>query len=108
MSPGAPHPCPLPRGEGVQGSFPAMPKEVSWACTRENASRKGALGPAGEGDPRRPHAGEEREGAMRQRMGIWLVVAMVVLAVTGLAGPALAQKAVKIGVLTPLSPPGDA
>src|SRR5215831_16924973 len=42
---------------------------------------------------------------MRQRMGIWLVV---VLAVIGLAGPALAQKAVKIGVLTPLSPPGDA
>jgi len=31
-----------------------------------------------------------------------------VLAVIGLAGPALAQKAVKIGVLTPLSPPGDA
>src|SRR5215471_9665883 len=42
---------------------------------------------------------------MRQRMGIWLVV---VLAVVGLAGPVLAQKAVKIGVLTPLSPPGDA
>jgi len=31
-----------------------------------------------------------------------------VLAVIGLAGPALAQKAVKIGALTPLSPPGDA
>ena len=35
------------------------------------------------------------------------VIAIVLLA-TGLAGPALAQKAVKIGVLTPLSPPGDA
>src|SRR2546426_10571149 len=28
--------------------------------------------------------------------------------VGGLAAPALAQKSVKIGVLTPLSPPGDA
>src|SRR5437870_9100274 len=45
---------------------------------------------------------------MRMRMGIWLVVVVVVLLVTGLAGPALAQKPVKIGVLTPLSPPGDA
>src|SRR2546428_13999415 len=30
------------------------------------------------------------------------------LLVTSLAAPALAQKSVKIGVLTPLSPPGDA
>jgi branched-chain amino acid transport system substrate-binding protein len=42
---------------------------------------------------------------MLKRLGIWFVV---VLAVAGLAGPALAQKSVKIGVLTPLSPPGDA
>ena len=42
---------------------------------------------------------------MLKRLGMWLVV---VLVVAGLAGPALAQKPVKIGVLTPLSPPGDA
>src|SRR5262249_61060990 len=35
------------------------------------------------------------------------VIAVALLA-TGLAGSALAQKTVKIGVLTPLSPPGDA
>jgi len=42
---------------------------------------------------------------MLKRLGMWLVV---VLVVAGFAGPALAQKPVKIGVLTPLSPPGDA
>src|SRR2546430_14697846 len=42
---------------------------------------------------------------MLKRLGVWFVV---VLVVAGLAGPALAQKPVKIGVLTPLSPPGDA
>src|SRR5438093_391254 len=42
---------------------------------------------------------------MLKRLGMWFVV---VLVVAGLAGSALAQKAVKIGVLTPLSPPGDA
>jgi len=42
---------------------------------------------------------------MLKRLGTWLGV---VLVVAGLAGPALAQKPVKIGVLTPLSPPGDA
>src|SRR5262244_4459208 len=42
---------------------------------------------------------------MLKWLGRWFVV---VLAVVGLAGPALAQKSVKIGVLTPLSPPGDA
>jgi branched-chain amino acid transport system substrate-binding protein len=42
---------------------------------------------------------------MLKRLGMWLVV---VLVVAGFAGPALAQKLVKIGVLTPLSPPGDA
>src|SRR5678810_1262443 len=42
---------------------------------------------------------------MLKRLWMWFVV---VLAVAGLAGPALAQKSVKIGVLTPLSPPGDA
>jgi branched-chain amino acid transport system substrate-binding protein len=42
---------------------------------------------------------------MLKRLWTWLVV---VLVVAGLAGPALAQKPVKIGVLTPLSPPGDA
>lgn len=36
-----------------------------------------------------------------------LLIAFTVL-VAGLAAPALAQKPVKIGVLTPLSPPGDA
>ncbi len=35
-----------------------------------------------------------------------LVIAGILVA--GFAGPALAQKSVKIGVLTPLSPPGDA
>src|SRR6266581_9499207 len=42
---------------------------------------------------------------MLKRLGMWFVV---VLVVAGLAGPSLAQKSVKIGVLTPLSPPGDA
>src|SRR5919204_5945176 len=42
---------------------------------------------------------------MRKRLGMWFVV---VLVVAGLAAPALAQRAVRIGVLTPLSPPGDA
>src|SRR6266508_3530989 len=42
---------------------------------------------------------------MLKRLGMWLVV---VLVVAGFAGPALAQKPVKIGVLTPLSQPGDA
>src|SRR5437764_8368984 len=42
---------------------------------------------------------------MLKRLGMWFVV---ILVVAGLAGPALAQKTVKIGVLTPLSPPGDA
>lgn len=42
---------------------------------------------------------------MMKRMGMIL---LVVLTVTGLALPAAAQKPVKIGVLTPLSPPGDA
>jgi len=42
---------------------------------------------------------------MLKRLEMWFVV---VLTVAGLAGPVLAQKAVKIGVLTPLSPPGDA
>jgi branched-chain amino acid transport system substrate-binding protein len=42
---------------------------------------------------------------MLRRVGIGLLAALVVL---GLAAPVLAQKPVKIGVLTPLSPPGDA
>src|SRR5947208_766394 len=36
------------------------------------------------------------------------IALLTTLLVAGLAGPALAQKPVKIGVLTPLSPPGDA
>src|SRR5215470_18268133 len=35
-------------------------------------------------------------------------LAIVALAAAGLTGPAWAQKPIKIGVLTPLSPPGDA
>src|SRR4029450_1592244 len=42
---------------------------------------------------------------MLKPLGMWFVV---VLVMAELAGPALAQKSVKIGVLTPLSPPGDA
>lgn len=42
---------------------------------------------------------------MKGRLGIFLLVALLV---AGLSTPALAQKPVKIGVLTPLSPPGDA
>ncbi len=47
---------------------------------------------------------------MNKRFTLSLLVTLVSAAalVTGLATPALAQKAVKIGVLTPLSPPGDA
>ena len=37
---------------------------------------------------------------MLKQLGMWFVV---VLAVAGLAGPALAQKSVKIGVLAPLA-----
>ena len=35
-------------------------------------------------------------------------IVIVALAAAGLAAPAQAQKPIKIGVLTPLSPPGDA
>lgn len=42
---------------------------------------------------------------MVRRAGMVMLAALVV---AGLAAPALAQKPVKIGVLTPLSPPGDA
>jgi branched-chain amino acid transport system substrate-binding protein len=42
---------------------------------------------------------------MLKRRGRWLVL---VLLVAGLSVPALAQTPVKMGVLTPLSPPGDA
>ena len=42
---------------------------------------------------------------MRKGRGRWLVL---VLLVASLAAPALAQTPVKMGVLTPLSPPGDA
>ena len=42
---------------------------------------------------------------MRRWIGLCV---LVVLAVAGLTVPAFAQKPVKIGVLTPLSPPGDA
>src|SRR6059036_2409488 len=42
---------------------------------------------------------------MTRRFRIGIVTA---LALAGLAGPVHAQKPVKIGVLTPLSPPGDA
>jgi len=41
------------------------------------------------------------------RRALYLSVAVAIV-VAGVAGPALAQKPVKIGVLTPLSPPGDA
>src|SRR4029077_4973006 len=43
----------------------------------------------------------------RPRLVIPLVVSAMIVGV-GLAAPALAQNPVKIGVLTPLSPPGDA
>jgi len=43
---------------------------------------------------------------MKRRLSICVV--SVALAAAGLGGPAWAQKTVKIGVLTPLSPPGDA
>jgi branched-chain amino acid transport system substrate-binding protein len=45
------------------------------------------------------------EDIMKPRLGRCLLVALLIV---GLSGPALAQKPVKIGVLTPLSPPGDA
>ena len=47
------------------------------------------------------------KGRFRFPLLVALLIAFTVLA-TGLAAPALAQKPVKIGVLTPLSPPGDA
>src|SRR3989442_15851433 len=43
--------------------------------------------------------------AMIERVRVPVLVALLVV---GLTTPALAQKPVKIGVLTPLSPPGDA
>jgi branched-chain amino acid transport system substrate-binding protein len=43
---------------------------------------------------------------MMRPLGMCLLVALLVMA--GFTGPADAQKPVKIGVLTPLSPPGDA
>jgi branched-chain amino acid transport system substrate-binding protein len=48
---------------------------------------------------------------MKRRFTLALLVTPLIAAallVTGLAAPALAQRPVKIGVLTPLSPPGDA
>src|SRR5262249_57911235 len=39
---------------------------------------------------------------------LWMCIVMIALAGAGLPDYALAQKPVKIGVLTPLSPPGDA
>src|SRR5881396_228320 len=39
---------------------------------------------------------------------LWTCVVITVLVAAGLAGSAWAQKPVKIGVLTPLAPPGDA
>ena len=42
---------------------------------------------------------------MIARAGVALLAALLVV---GLTAPALAQKPVKMGVLTPLSPPGDA
>jgi branched-chain amino acid transport system substrate-binding protein len=48
---------------------------------------------------------------MKRRLAFSLLVALLIaftLLPAGLAAPALAQKPVKIGVLTPLSPPGDA
>ena len=38
----------------------------------------------------------------------WTCLGIAALVAAGLAGPVWAQKPVKIGVLTPLSPPGDA
>jgi len=46
---------------------------------------------------------------MMIRIAIFVLAALLtVLTPLGLAGPALAQKPIKIGILTPLSPPGDA
>src|SRR4249920_4255458 len=48
---------------------------------------------------------------MKGRFASSLLVALLIastLLVVGLTPPAFAQKPVKIGVLTPLSPPGDA
>jgi branched-chain amino acid transport system substrate-binding protein len=48
---------------------------------------------------------------MKGRLAFALLVALLItvaLVASGLVGPALAQNPVKIGVLTPLSPPGDA
>src|ERR671925_235153 len=39
---------------------------------------------------------------------LWICLVMLTLAAAGFAGHASAQKAIKVGVLTPLSPPGDA
>src|SRR5215813_15188114 len=39
---------------------------------------------------------------------LWMCIVMIALVGAGLPGSASAQKPVKIGVLTPLSPPGDA
>ena len=39
---------------------------------------------------------------------LWICLVMLTLVAAGFAGHASAQKPIKIGVLTPLSPPGDA
>src|SRR5262249_768681 len=46
------------------------------------------------------------EDTMTRRL--WMCILMITLVGAGLPGSASAQKPVKIGVLTPLSPPGDA
>src|SRR5207253_9000993 len=54
--------------------------------------------------PRRESSGVE-ESPMARRRSIALLAALLALA---FCAPAFAQKPVRVGVLTPLSPPGDA
>src|SRR2546427_5778652 len=84
----------------------AVPGSMTEAPTRSNAHTwaETSLGMGVDND-----LGDRRRESMRGRTWPTKAAAVLVAIVAcGFAAPALAQKTVKIGVLTPLSPPGDA
>src|SRR2546427_2278556 len=114
---------PPPAGMSPSGSWTASPPSTSRSSIPA-ASRGAVLGSMTEA-PTRSNAhtwaetplgmgvdndlGDRRRESMRGRTWPTKAAAVLVAIVAcGFAAPALAQKPVKIGVLTPLSPPGDA
>src|SRR3989449_10629456 len=84
----------------------AVPGSMTEAPTRSNAHTwaETSLGMGVDND-----LGDRRRESMRgRRLPTKAAAALVAIVACGFTAPALAQKPVKIGVLTPLSPPGDA